>query len=41
MSVMWVTVHHPYTKVEDQRPFCSEDMADFSHGVKPPGDLDL
>jgi len=31
---------HPYTKFEVRTPSCSEDMADFGHGVKQPGDLD-
>jgi len=42
MSMMRVKiVFHPFTKFEVPRPSCSEDMADFGHVVKRPGDLDL
>jgi len=41
MAETWVIVPHPYTKVEVRRPSGSEDMADFGHGVKRPGDFDL
>ena len=34
-------VLHPYTKFEVRSPSSSEDISDFRHGVKRPGDLDL
>jgi len=39
MSVMRFIVLHPYTKFEVCKSSHSEDIADFRHGVKRPGDL--
>jgi len=36
-----VIVLHLFTNFEDRGLIRSEDMADFSHGVKRPGDLNL
>jgi len=41
MSVMQDIVLHQFTQFEVHRPFHSENMADFCHGVNWPGDLDL
>ena len=41
MSVTCVNVHHPHTKSEVCRPSRFEDMGNFGHSVKRPGDRQL